>query len=62
MRGSVERFMAAAWDRTLVGKIPINIYVLAAADGLIGDYQLLHADISGGYLAISPHGKYWYVC
>ena len=45
-----------------VGKIPINIYVLAAADGLIGDYQLLHADISGGYLAISPHGKYWYVC
>ena len=44
-----------------VGKIPINIYVLAAADGLIGDYQLLHADISGGYLAISPHGKYWYV-
>ena len=49
-------------DTVCVGKIPINILVLVTADGLIGDYQLLHADISGGYLAISPHGKYWYVC
>ena len=48
-------------DDCNVGKIPINKLVLVTADRLIGVYQLLQADTSGDYLAISPHRKYWYV-
>ena len=38
-----------------VGKMPINISVLAAGDSLIRTYQFLQAEISVRYLVMSPH-------